>query len=337
MPKPNITYYLGAGASCKSLPIVANMPNHIDRLINSLTSPELDRNREVIVIKQLLTAIKGESQRFNTVDTYARKLFLNENRMDLLNLKVALSICFLYWQLFDPDKSKEHKPSPNIDYRYISLISSFLQKEKGQLSIPTNIKFITWNYDIQLELALQYFTESKNRYVDIGDIQGQYNSIPYPLGTIANPSIVHLNGIAGVMPDVDRLENAADFLGGEYNNTAKFLELMISYYNANFKVQTKGLLDYFSYSWEENDVTKNSIQAASKILEETDILVIIGYSFPVFNREIDRKLLGNSRKFKVYYQDPNADKLALSNIFDIPVDKIFEEKRHEQFLLPHEF
>src|SRR6185437_10229132 len=337
MSKLNITYYLGAGASCKSLPTVADMPVFIDGFINSLTSPALDKNKQVSEIKQLLRIIKEESQRFNTVDTYARKLFLNENGKDLLNLKVALSLCFLYWQLFDSNRSDGHKPSPNIDYRYISLISAFLQKDRGYLSIPNNIKFITWNYDIQLELALQYFTDSRNQYIDVGTIQGQYNSIPYPHGTITNPSIVHLNGIAGIYPEMDHLENAANLFNGDYNNASKILQVIISYYASYFNAQNNKHIDYFSYSWEENTMTKNSIQAAAKILEGTDILVIIGYSFPVFNREIDRKLLGNSRKFKVYYQDPNADKLALSNIFDIPSDKIFEEKRHEQFFLPHEF
>src|ERR1700722_16002502 len=165
MAKPNITYFLGAGASCNKLPTIANISDKIEYLRNHISTIPIDTHYHTLR-NQLLHSLKitaEESKRFNTVDTYARKLYLNGTSNKLLELKAALSVCFIYWQLYD-GRSKEHKPSPNIDHRYISLISSFLEKDAiGNLYIPNNIKFITWNYDMQLELALQYFSDSKSK------------------------------------------------------------------------------------------------------------------------------------------------------------------------------
>jgi hypothetical protein len=43
------------------------------------------------------------------------------------------------------------------------------------------------------------------------------------------------------------------------------------------------------------------------VLAKTTHLVVIGYSFPVFNRKIDRQILANTMLDKVYIQDlPSA-------------------------------
>ena len=116
MAKPNITYFLGAGASCNKLPTIANISDKIEYLRNHISTIPIDTHYHTLR-NQLLHSLKitaEESKRFNTVDTYARKLYLNGTSNKLLELKAALSVCFIYWQLYD-GRSKEHKPSPNID------------------------------------------------------------------------------------------------------------------------------------------------------------------------------------------------------------------------------
>lgn len=57
---------------------------------------------------------------------------------------------------------------------------------------------------------------------------------------------------------------------------------------------------------------KIAIGRARTIMESTEILVIIGYSFPFFNRVADRYILEpflehKNKTRKIYFQDPNPD------------------------------
>ena len=57
-------------------------------------------------------------------------------------------------------------------------------------------------------------------------------------------------------------------------------------------------------------------------ISDARILVIIGYTFPFFNREIDREIFSNMPNLeKIYVQDPNADKVKVSLKSILPVDK----------------
>src|SRR5690606_641994 len=52
---------------------------------------------------------------------------------------------------------------------------------------------------------------------------------------------------------------------------------------------------------------------AQTILSQTDILVIIGYTFPSFNRDVDSEIFRNSGGIsKVYYQVPEFEYVDLS-------------------------
>ncbi|MBA2610525.1 MAG: hypothetical protein H0U95_01045 [Bacteroidetes bacterium] len=96
---------------------------------------------------------------------------------------------------------------------------------------------------------------------------------------------------------------------------------------------------YFTFAWENDSISQGAISCAENILKETNILVIIGYSFPTFNDDIDKrlfKLLKESTNFKkIYFQDPNANKEFLFTRFGIPEEKIkIVEKNMNQFILP---
>lgn len=55
-----------------------------------------------------------------------------------------------------------------------------------------------------------------------------------------------------------------------------------------------------NYAWERPDEVKSEI---NRLLAKTTHLVLIGYSFPVFNREIDRQILAAPNLEKIYIQD----------------------------------
>jgi len=83
-------------------------------------------------------------------------------------------------------------------------------------------------------------------------------------------------------------------------------------------------LNFFRFSWEkynvnryiENDLSQETQNIAAEIFSDTQILVIIGYSFPVFNRKVDLKLFESlPNRTIVYIQDTNTK--AKRNIEDI--------------------
>ncbi len=60
------------------------------------------------------------------------------------------------------------------------------------------------------------------------------------------------------------------------------------------------------YSLKKDDC----LEKALLIAERTQILVIIGYSFPGFNREIDKKIFNKMLGLKkIYIQSPNAESI----------------------------
>ncbi len=73
---------------------------------------------------------------------------------------------------------------------------------------------------------------------------------------------------------------------------------------------------------------------------DTSILVIIGYTFPFFNRAIDRKVIGAMTKLdRVYIQDIEPEKVRdtfFSIRSDLPENKIKLIKNCDQFFLPPE-
>jgi hypothetical protein len=98
-------------------------------------------------------------------------------------------------------------------------------------------------------------------------------------------NIIHLNGFRGAFDYEDALypiignnepKNIGDYLVRFLDSEKGFLSIGITFDKR------------ITYAWEENSQT---VKLANKILEETDILVIIGYSFPSCNREIDCQLL----------------------------------------------
>jgi hypothetical protein len=75
-------------------------------------------------------------------------------------------------------------------------------------------------------------------------------------------------------------------------------------------------LRYFNFSWEKpNDGSgcypaKNDVMNyAQNTIQETDCLIVVGYSFPDFNWEMDRFILEKSQFKKIVIQDKDPDKI----------------------------
>ncbi len=98
--------------------------------------------------------------------------------------------------------------------------------------------------------------------------------------------------------------------------------------------------DHINYAWETNTNAITARTQAEKIFSETDIVVVIGYSFPSFNKEIDSALFSKlqGRKTKIIYQDPNASEDFLKVLSaDLDCEYSIINDRLDSFYLPYEF
>jgi hypothetical protein len=224
-----------------------------------------------------------------------------------------------------------------VDKRYDSLIASLAEKHDGRVILNSQVKMLTWNYDLQLELSLKRYTDLKIHEIkERFQIFPNQNSFDVPTGELIDYgqfAVVKLNGNAffdnpsetGEEPKSTLFDVCFD---GQSNS--KFVtELAYQYkwlHVNNNKLITEALR-YFNFAWESRDDFQekyagyqNNFKEALKIALNTQVLVVIGYSFPVFNRDVDKQLfnhMGNLQK--VYIQDlkPQIIESTMKNAFEI--------------------
>lgn len=345
-----ITYLFGAGASYNAVPILNSLSKSMRSVAHDLAIESLNYEN-VKIFQRKLIELANISEEYGTVDTYAKKLFLNGEVKELKEMKFLLSIFFAIWQgyyykiefplsagdlLANVEKKKSYD---HLDYRYKTLLSNYLEVDNRSFSIKLdeNINFLTWNYDSQIELAFQLFNNDKCELIDINKY---FQFLPTSNDNSKN-RIIHLNGISNIINNSGILNNL--FESSDFISKTMMILKINRVFEASFMSANKALIDY---SWDDND---EIVDAAIKIIKQTDILIIIGYSFPTFNRAIDSQLLsGSGNSFdKIIYQDPNASE-ELLELFHINLRnkskdvngkyvnyKILKEKG--QFYIPPEY
>ncbi len=333
-----ITYLIGAGASAKALPIVKEMPKRIEEVLKIIKDSSYQLSNEPFennyygeqtkykIQKDLIEDFNWlltNSQKHASIDTFAKKLHLKEEYLDLRRLKATFSAYLTIEQILNP-----------TDIRYDSFLASILNIDAT--SFPENIKVVSWNYDYQFEKA---FSEYSGK-TDINTNQAYLNINSKNLRPKNNKkfTIYKLNGTAGIMEKLPR--NTIHFHKSFTDNFDPNIltEIIKSYYITKSHPE---MFPTLSFAWEESfeverDIVTNTING----IAETEILVIIGYSFPFFNREIDRKLLNSMKKlYKVYFQSPEAKRLIdrfKATRDDIMSENLIQVLDVEQFYLPDE-
>ncbi len=334
-----ITYLLGAGASCDALPLakevkisnektIEGLPNAMMRLGNELvekTKKSGTQTPEYIFCqeaKEQFDELAKKSMEYNTVDTYAKYLSLT-NSKEFDKLKVVLSKYFII----------EEYVMKKFDKRYLVFLTTIL----NELLFPKSIKLLTWNYDFQLEIAASYFFKENIQNISIPPDNFKPLVSYFPNEDIESSiksdfDIVHLNGIANRYSRNESYEMIKN-LRSEIDALREYMSI-----DRDFNYQIEGTSLYFA--WDNHTISDKAILIATEIIKETDILVVIGYSFPFFNRSIDKKLfevLKQNPKLRIYFQDPYSDGLFLKNQFELPEDiKIEHVSKVDQFYVPHE-
>jgi len=259
--------------------------------------------------KDSMTWLMTEAKNHTSVDTFAKMLHLTNDDKGLARLKATLATYLVIAQAMY-----------GTDLRYDGFLATILQHERFRSPlIPDHIRIATWNYDLQLEKAFYRYSQNT---------QGVFQAIT------SNPHVIRVNGLAG-------LEWPGTF--SKYTETAlrpfSIETVLISLEMYSVFVTDIGRPFFnIQFAWEQDPVIfQRNIAPA---IEDTTILIDIGYSFPFFNRDVDRILLNCMIKLKkIYIQvlrpEHDAIKSRLQSIISVlpEVQYIYDEKR---FFIPYE-
>ncbi len=343
-----IVYYLGAGASYNSVPIQEKLGFYMEEVANHISVTISDiaivhqakyrrlksQNVPLIKIAENLRLFGRKAIEYGSLDIYARRLYLLGLNSELNSLKFTLSTFFVLWEnfIYKGQKINENTCYTNIDKRYLSLFSVMLEKNDSFPKLNNNVSFITWNYDLQLERAYQSFLNYKSIALETINTGLHFFENTYP--GVKN-DIIHLNGFSGMFEHEGKPISTIN----DTKSVDKFEDCLLNLLDnySDFNKHESRYSSYIKYAWENS----KSVKIAEKIMSKADILVIVGYSFPAFNREVDSKLfdlfLKGSGQSQVVFQDPNASDETMESFFGKNNKNIVIKKDVNQFDIPHDF
>lgn len=336
----NVTYLIGAGASAgkrgrdlpngdtndnriiEGLPCVNEIPVCLSNLIydikHHIVPSQYDALKEGLL--EQLEKLYRMSERHATIDTYAKKLKLRKENNEFHKTEIMLAYFFMVEQLI-------HKP----DSRYDTFFANILD---DQLNIPENINIISWNYDSQFEIAYREYETEKALPITFKGAEYQINT-PKIFKVNGTAAFENLSDIAVLRGQMPLLENGAIDMQLSSDGVMFLLDLY-----KRISQPTKKLNTRLSFAFD--DTTDDTMfEKIDNVVFGTNILVIVGYTFPFFNRNIDRRILFNLRPYaKIYIQDlnPKYVKQSLQAVLtkaqrNIPIKEL---ERTDQFYLPPE-
>lgn len=354
-----ITYLFGAGASAQAVPIISDIKSSIQELIGKLHDPFFFRKYLVIFrggdnfwpennihfsddkafpqrieIKNLLLELISKIGESASIDTVARRLYLTD-RIEYRRYKALISFWLSVHQLFS-----------GLDNRYELFLATLLDERTKRLP-ESKLNILSWNYDFQLEMAMMNFMETrkslKNATLEIGLASKHSDLIHSRSPQDHMPIYLKLNGTCTF--------RYADVNSGESNylfeniNPENIKECLVKCLESFHSLLNSYVLNEISFSWEPNlDFDDNLAKYKDRVLSSRAI-VVIGYSFPTFNRKIDRIIFDSEKiiqnKIKIYVQDKCSDDIAnkISMNFGVPSSLIvpLNSGNVREFFVPPEF
>lgn len=293
-------YLLGAGASANAIPVVGNFQQRLYDYINAIhedksknTSP-LSRIPDTI-LKDLIDLHNGILFS-GTPDIYAKSLFLQNKKSKYKAVKSALSFFLTLLQI-------NEEPYKTIDPRYLGFFSALLDKDENLgIKLHKDIKIANWNYDLQIPLSLSELLEMDLSRVHhhIGEV---YNS---NISSSTNPGkFFRLNGYAGSYFTKTEINGLylEDIFSEKLDSHDKVIKL-IEIFDELSGIATP----FLNFAWDSDPIIIQERKKFFESLQNVKVIVVLGYSFPTFNRFIDKDLFQScSNLEKVYVQDTNPD------------------------------
>jgi hypothetical protein len=303
-----VTYLFGAGASSNCLPTVKGIPNRLrdfaewfvqhrdnseDQKYPFENCPCTIREVEEEIITECRD-LADKSGSHASMDTYAKKLTITETKrpqIKYIKLKVILSLYFIHEQL-----------KTQADPRYDSFFASILGTSHSDLN--GGIRIITWNYDFQFEKAFSAYSTNHSL---------QFNQLVLKVFPSLNNgvlpsigfSILKINGTTAFKDGNKVISPIEDFAQTDFFQRAR----VFTKFYAQCVYDPERFKPLLSFAWENGDLNKDYFKAAQKNASQSDALVVIGYSFPFFNRKVDRFFLSSFSNKKIYIQDLDPKKV----------------------------
>lgn len=322
-----ITYLLGAGASANSIPMVSQIETHL-RIFRTYLQAKPRQSGGADAIENYITDIDELSDELSphvTIDGYARALYQNKvdsnARVKLSKLKSILCGLFLFEQLRKKTivadfaiETEERDSFPNDQLKQVATVldpryTHFIGKVVEQGKLMDGIRILSWNYDLQFEIAIE-----KNIGYKYDEVPGTCLVYPHPTCAVQDPrpilsglndgtpQLVKLNGTAGVFIRKDGFYNPyidqSEYFEDHIDTILSIHQEVRRYHNFN---------PFLNFAWERDNHAQKALTYAKQIASTTDILVVIGYSFPDFNLRVDKEIFQSSRISKIFLQVPASD------------------------------
>lgn len=111
---------------------------------------------------------------------------------------------------------------------------------------------------------------------------------------------LRMNGISGQVNNHEIKEDILTYKKLNYNRKLKDIDkefsnpklpdyVHVNTYNFFIQCTNDNTPLNFTYTWENLDMKVRFLKTLSEIASRTDVLVVIGYSFPFVNRNIDKE------------------------------------------------
>lgn len=326
---PKVTYILGAGASAgakdangnrqRGVPTICEFAQECQSCIDWIETQNgisLDSREEVL---KELKWLYGICENYPTVDTYARLLYSTGRNGEYHRLKNILSVFLTICQIRYPH-----------DQRYDGWIASLVD-DMGFL--PESMNVLSWNYDAQFEMAYSGYFKEHSLKTLWSLINVLNKSFLYEPKNNDKFSFVKLNGTAFNHLDDD---NHYIFDTLVYPDNEIALDVVFE----SVLKPASNVINELSYVWENRLFPEIFKKGIIDKVKDTEIVVVIGYSFPYVNRSMDKMIFANMPKLKkVYVQDLNADnvvEMVRGRLDENANVEIVSKKNLSQFYIPNE-
>lgn len=321
-----VTYLLGAGASFgkrhedgsieRGVPIISEFANELEDILKEINEVKSDwaefvfpdeksefTKEELERVEDAMLRLLEVCKEYPTVDTFARQLFVTHKHVanpaiptenGYEDLKRILTVFLIIVQM-------RH----SRDSRYDGFLASII-KNNGTFPPMT---ILTWNYDMQMELAYRGYLHDE--YPGLSTLWWKMNvynkTFESQYDSDASLAVIKLNGTGYFInnnPSSIQLEQVPladiffkDINWGLYRFASRMLE---------FKLYKNTL----SYSWEDKEEIESVVDVACSRVVDTEEFIVIGYSFPYVNREIDTRIIKSMHNLQtIYVQDCNFDEI----------------------------
>lgn len=340
-----IVYFLGAGASygrrdedkeiLEGLPVVNEISRELCNYRDWMRDSEdlggsykiLGKERAFVdvqatIVRDIETFIDAMPN-YPTIDALAKALY--DNYDGISDIGVKCSNLYGYLKFLMSSFFMYEQCCHSHDSRYDSFLSEILTTD-GE--IPDNIYFLTWNYDMQLELAYRLKTGKPLRVCIPVEKEG-YSKDAKVFKINGSANFYNVNHLDCLM-----VKDKNDLIKRIFNQFGISHFENVNNLSSGYSSGTTDL--YFSWEKEVYDQKSNSMK---QNIQDADTLVIIGYSFPDVNAIIDTEIFDSMPNLKnIYIQDCYPEqvmKKVMERVHDLHGIQVVPMSDVSKFYVPY--